>query len=83
MCCIIESYELYKFKKSTDSKYFRKLSQAFSKNEIVLCWIPGHTGIPGNEMVDLQAKTSLTLDQASLKIPFSNFKPSINLIYLG
>ena len=29
-------------------------------------------------MVDKQAKTSLSLDPASFKTPFSNFKPSIN-----
>ena len=34
--------------------------------------------ILGNEMVDQQAKTSLSLEPSSLKIPFSNFKPSIN-----
>ena len=47
-----------------------------------------HIGIFGNEMVDQQAKTSLSLelkivseyDQEipSFKNPFSNFKPSIN-----
>ena len=44
----------------------------------VLCWIPSYIGIPGIEMVDKQAKSSLTLQPTSLKIPFSNFKPSIN-----
>ena len=29
-------------------------------------------------MVDKQAKTSLSLESTSFKIPFSNFKPSIN-----
>ena len=29
-------------------------------------------------MVDQQAKTSLSLKPSSFKIPFSNFKPSIN-----
>ena len=29
-------------------------------------------------MVDKQAKASLSLEPTSLKIPFSNFKPSIN-----
>ena len=46
--------------------------------EIVLCWIPSHIGIQGNEMVDKQAKTSLSLEPTSFKIPFPNFKPSIN-----
>ena len=46
--------------------------------EIVLCWIPSHIGIQGNEMVDKQANTSLSLEPTSFKISFSNFKPSIN-----
>ena len=43
--------------------------------QIVLCWIPSHIGIQGNETVDKQAKTSLSLEPTSFKIPFSNFKP--------
>ena len=46
--------------------------------EIVLCWIPSHIGIQGNETVDKQAKTWLSLEPTSSKIPFSDFKPSIN-----
>ena len=49
-----------------------------ANKEIVLCWIPSHIGIQGNEMVDKQAKTSLSLEPTSIKIPFSNFKPSLN-----
>ena len=39
---------------------------------------PSHIGIQRNETVDKQAKTSLSLEPTSFKIPFSNFKPSIN-----
>ena len=56
--------------------------ELLANKEIVLCWIPSRIGIPGKEMVDQQAKPSLTIDQTSFKIPFSNFKPSINE-YLG
>ena len=44
----------------------------------LLCWIPSHIGILGNGMVDQQAKTSLSLEPTSFKIPFLNFKPPIN-----
>ena len=37
-----------------------------------------HIHIQGNEMVDKQAKTSLSLEPTSIKFPFPNFKPSIN-----
>ena len=59
-------------------KLLEKRHKLFPKKEIVLCWIPSHKGILGNEMVDQQAKTSLSLEPTSFKIPFSNFKPSIN-----
>ena len=39
---------------------------------------PSHIGILGNEVVDQQAKTSLSLEPTSFEIPISNFKPSIN-----
>ena len=59
-------------------KLLEKCHELLVKKEIVLCWIPSHIGILGNEMVDQQAKTSLSLEPTSFKIPFSNFKPSIN-----
>ena len=59
-------------------KLLEKCQELLANKEIVLCWIPSHIGIQGNEMVDKQAKTSLSLEPNSLKNPFSNFKPSIN-----
>ena len=59
-------------------KLLEKWHELLANKEIVLCWIPSHIGIQGNEMVDKQAKTSLSLEPTSFKIPFSNFKPSIN-----
>ena len=55
-----------------------KLVKILAHKEIVLCWIPSHIGIQGNEMVDKQAKTSLSFEPTAFKISFSNFKPSIN-----
>ena len=59
-------------------KLLEKCHELLAYKEIVLCWIPSHIGIQGNEMVDKQTKTSLSLEPTSFKIPFSNFKPSIN-----
>ena len=67
-------------------KLLEKCHELLAYKEIVLCWIPSHIGIQGNEMVDKQAKTSFSLEPTSFKISFSNFKPSINIyiyIYLG
>ena len=55
-----------------------KCHELLANKEIVLCWIPSHIGIQGNEMVDKRAKTSLSFEPTYFKIPFSNFKPSIN-----
>ena len=59
-------------------KLLEKCHELLAYKEIALCWIPSHIGIQGNEMVDKQAKASLSLEPTSFKIPFSNFKPSIN-----
>ena len=59
-------------------KLLEKCHELSANKEIVICWIPSHTGIQGNEMVDKQAKTSLSFEPSSFIIPFSNFKPSIN-----
>ena len=59
-------------------KLLEKYHERLANKEIVLCWIPSHIGIQGNEMVDKQAKTSLSLIPTSFTISFSNFKPSIN-----
>ena len=59
-------------------KLLEKCHERLAYKEIVLCWIPSHIGIQGNEMVDKQANTSLLLEPTFFKISFSNFKPSIN-----
>ena len=59
-------------------KLLEKCHELLASKEIVLCWIRSQICIQGNEMVDQQAKTSLSLEPTSFKIPFSNFKPSIN-----
>ena len=59
-------------------KLLEKYHELLAYKEIALCWIPSHIGIQGNEMVDKQANTSLSLEPTSFKIPYSNFKPSIN-----
>ena len=47
-------------------------------NRIVFCWLPSHVGIKGNEKASIAAKSALTLNISNLKIPFTDFKPSIN-----
>ena len=63
-------------------KLLEKCHELLANKEFFLCLIPSHIGILGNEMVDQQAKTSLSLKPISFKILFSNFKPSINKFIL-
>ena len=58
--------------------FLEKCHELLAYKEIVLCWIPSHIGIQGNETVDKQANTPLLLEPTSFKIPFSNLKPFIN-----
>ena len=55
-----------------------KCHELLANKEVVLCWIPIHIGNLWNEVVDQQAKKSLSLEPTSYKIPFSNLKPSTN-----
>ena len=45
--------------------------------DIILCWIPSHIGIPGNEKADKAAKQALNKQISESFIPFTDFKPNI------
>ena len=49
-----------------------------SSKPIILCWLPSHTGIKGNENADLAAKSALLLPPSKFKHPYTDFKPIIN-----
>jgi ribonuclease HI len=47
--------------------------------EVILCWVPSHVGIKGNEVADRDAKVALRLDiNHDIKLPPSDLKQSTN-----
>ena len=47
-------------------------------SHVELCWIPGHTGIKGNETADKIAKEQTFHKIYEIKTPYSDFKPRIS-----
>ena len=45
--------------------------------EVVMCWIPSHIGIEGNEKADAAAKSSLDDDITPMSVPYSDFLPKV------
>ena len=47
---------------------------------ILLCWIPSHTGISGNEKTDTAAKAALSLSVTPMKLSASELFPRVNKV---
>lgn len=74
---VVQSILHRNFKNVLIRNMFRKYDYLFRSLDIIICWIPSHIGIPGNEKVDKAAKLALSLDITNIKIPYTDFKPCI------
>ena len=45
-----------------------------ANKDIILCWVPSHVGIRGNEKADSAAKSALDLPHAQVGVPHTDFK---------
>ena len=46
--------------------------------DIILCWVPSHVRIRGNEKADPAAKSALNLPRVKVGVPYSDFKHLIS-----
>ena len=52
-----------------------------SGKRVILCWLPSHTGIKGNEKADIAAKSALLVPPSNFKLSYTDFK-QINNKYI-
>ena len=45
---------------------------------IIFCWVPGHSGIEGNEIADREAKDALLMNETTTTFPFGDAKHLLN-----
>ena len=72
----LQSFQGFKFTNPLLQDVIGQLLTLTGKN-IVMAWIPGHVGIPGNELVDHMAKSALDLPYSNSKVPHTDFKGAI------
>ena len=75
---VLQSLKNKKLSNPLTQNLLLKLDRLSNTNEIIFCWLPSHVGIGGNEEADKAAKLSLSLQEAKLKLPYTDLKPLIN-----
>ena len=75
----LQAIQSRNFKNPLVVNIFNLLSTLHGSGHFVhFCWVPGHSGIQGNEKADSAAKSSLTLPITNFNVPFTDLKCFIN-----
>ena len=80
---VLQSIHNLKLENSLCQNLIIKLHKLSQFNDILLCWLPSHMGIQGNEKADIAAKAALSLSPSDFKIPYSDLRPLINSFILN
>ena len=75
---VLTSQENKKLKNPLIVKLLSRLDSMSSHHKIILCWIPSHIGVRGNERADSIAKSALDLSPKAISIPYTDLKPIIS-----
>ena len=67
-----------KFENPLIIKLLSRLDLMSNHKEIVMCWIPSHIGVRGNERAESAAKATLDLKPDNIRILCTDLKPKIN-----
>ena len=75
---VLTSVENKKLESPLIVNLLSRLDSMSSHKKIILCLIPSHIGIRGNERADSAAKSALDLSPKVISIPYSDLKPIIS-----
>ena len=75
---VLTSLRNKKVENSLIVKLPSRLDSMSCQKEIIMCWIPNHIGVSGNERADSAAKSALDLSPEIISIPYTDMKPTIS-----
>jgi len=75
----LEAINSFKIENSLVLSFIRDYTKLASNGkQIVICWVPSHVGIRGNEKADAAAKSALNLPVTATRYPARDLLPRVN-----